>query len=179
MIHRDIKPENVILQPIGGLKLLDIGVVRLPNIQDFPATAVPGTPSYMAPEMIEGQPGDERSDIFALGGDAVPDGQRRLSIWRSGGVLPSPLQPPARIDRRLAARSTGMAGSGAAAGDQSNAMNNASATSAGFSLPSISTVLSNVIRTPPFTSSTAFSTWVSLTRDPAGTMEVNRTLFVP
>ena len=67
MIHRDIKPENVILQPIGGLKLLDIGVVRLPNIQDFPATAVPGTPSYMAPEMIEGQPGDERSNIFALG----------------------------------------------------------------------------------------------------------------
>ena len=67
VIHRDIKPENVILQPNGGLKLLDLGVARLPNIPDFPAATVPGTPSYMAPELIEGQAGDERSDIFALG----------------------------------------------------------------------------------------------------------------
>lgn len=67
VIHRDIKPENVILQSGGGLKLIDLGVVRLPNIEDFPASTVPGTPSYMAPELIDGQPGDEKSDIFALG----------------------------------------------------------------------------------------------------------------
>jgi serine/threonine protein kinase len=67
VIHRDIKPENVILQPNGGLKLLDLGVARLPNIEDFPASTVPGTPSYMAPEQIEGAPGNEKSDIFALG----------------------------------------------------------------------------------------------------------------
>jgi serine/threonine protein phosphatase PrpC len=67
VIHRDIKPDNVILQPDGGLKLIDLGVARLPNIEDFPASTVPGTPSYMAPELIQGQPGDEKSDIFALG----------------------------------------------------------------------------------------------------------------
>jgi serine/threonine protein phosphatase PrpC len=67
VIHRDIKPENVILQPGCGLKLIDLGVARLPNIEDFPASTVPGTPSYMAPELIDGQPGDEKSDIFALG----------------------------------------------------------------------------------------------------------------
>ncbi|HBK04919.1 MAG TPA: hypothetical protein DDZ81_03535 [Acetobacteraceae bacterium] len=50
VIHRDIKPENVILQPNGGLKLLDLGVARLPNIEDFPASTIPGTPNYMAPE---------------------------------------------------------------------------------------------------------------------------------
>jgi len=67
VIHRDIKPENVMLQPDGGLKLLDLGVARLPNIEDFPASTVPGTPSYMAPELIEGQAGNEQSDIYALG----------------------------------------------------------------------------------------------------------------
>jgi serine/threonine protein phosphatase PrpC len=67
VIHRDIKPENVILQPGGGLKLIDLGVALLPHIADFPASNVPGTPSYMAPELIAGQQGDEKSDIFALG----------------------------------------------------------------------------------------------------------------
>jgi serine/threonine protein phosphatase PrpC len=67
VIHRDIKPDNVILLPNGGLKLIDLGVARLPNIDDFPASAIPGTPSYMAPELIAGQPGDEKSDIYALG----------------------------------------------------------------------------------------------------------------
>jgi len=66
IIHRDIKPENVILEP-GGLKLIDLGVARLPNLEAFPASDIPGTPTFMAPELFAGDPGDERSDIFALG----------------------------------------------------------------------------------------------------------------
>ena len=67
IIHRDIKPDNVILQPDGGLKLIDLGVARLPHLEDAPAVAAAGTPSYMAPELIAGDDGDERSDLFALG----------------------------------------------------------------------------------------------------------------
>jgi serine/threonine protein phosphatase PrpC len=67
IIHRDIKPDNVVLSPEGGFKLIDLGVVRLPRMEDFPAGDVPGTPSYMAPELFAGESGDELSDIFAVG----------------------------------------------------------------------------------------------------------------
>jgi serine/threonine protein phosphatase PrpC len=67
IIHRDIKPDNVILEPSGSLKLLDLGVARLPNIEEFPAENAPGTPSFMAPELLAGAPGEQKSDLFALG----------------------------------------------------------------------------------------------------------------
>jgi len=67
IIHRDIKPENVLLERDGGLRLIDLGVVRLPMLEDFAASDIPGTPSYMAPELFDGQPGDEFSDQYALG----------------------------------------------------------------------------------------------------------------
>jgi serine/threonine protein phosphatase PrpC len=67
IIHRDIKPDNVILENEGLLKLIDLGVVRVPGMEDFPPTDIPGTPAYMAPEMFSGEPGNETTDIYALG----------------------------------------------------------------------------------------------------------------
>lgn len=80
VIHRDIKPENVILEPGGGLKLIDLGVARLPHLEAAAAPEIPGTPSYMAPELFAGDPGDARSDLFALG----------VSLYRAftGGQYP-------------------------------------------------------------------------------------------
>jgi serine/threonine protein kinase len=54
VIHRDIKPDNVLLLKDGGLRLIDLGVARLPQLEDFPAEDIPGTPSYMAPELFAG-----------------------------------------------------------------------------------------------------------------------------
>ncbi len=67
IIHRDIKPDNIILLKNGGLRLVDLGVARTPQLEDFPAPDIPGTPSYMAPELFAGAAGDEMSDLFALG----------------------------------------------------------------------------------------------------------------
>ena len=80
IIHRDIKPDNVILEPSGRLRLVDLGVARLPELEDISTSHAPGTPSYMAPELFAGASGDERSDQFALG----------VTIYRSfsGGAYP-------------------------------------------------------------------------------------------
>ena len=67
IIHRDIKPDNVILEGDGSLKLIDLGVVRVPGLEDVPSEDIPGTRAYMAPEMLAGEPGNEATDIYALG----------------------------------------------------------------------------------------------------------------
>ncbi len=82
IIHRDVKPDNVLLVSGqgAGLKLLDLGVARLPGTEEEPGSNVPGTPSYMAPELFAGQPGDERSEVYAYG----------VTLYRmfSGGQYP-------------------------------------------------------------------------------------------
>jgi len=67
IVHRDIKPDNVILEGGGSLKLVDLGIVRVPGLENFPSEEIPGTPAYMAPEMFDGEPGNEATDIYALG----------------------------------------------------------------------------------------------------------------
>ena len=67
IIHRDIKPDNVILEAGGSLKLVDLGVVRVPGLEEFPPENIPGTQAYMAPEMFAGEAGNEATDIYALG----------------------------------------------------------------------------------------------------------------
>jgi serine/threonine protein kinase len=68
VIHRDIKPDNVILTSDGGLRLIDLGVARVPRLEDLASAEIPGTASFMAPELFQGRSaGDEATDIFALG----------------------------------------------------------------------------------------------------------------
>jgi serine/threonine protein phosphatase PrpC len=67
IVHRDIKPDNVMLESDGSLKLLDLGVVRVPGLEVSPPEEIPGTPAYMAPEMFDGEPGNEATDLYALG----------------------------------------------------------------------------------------------------------------
>lgn len=67
VVHRDIKPDNVMLTGDGGLKLIDLGVARLPRVEDFHGDEIPGTPGFMAPEQFAGNAGDELTDQFALG----------------------------------------------------------------------------------------------------------------
>ncbi len=67
IIHRDIKPDNVMLDRNGQAMLLDLGIVRLPGLEDGARGDIPGTRAYMAPEMLAGEAGNEATDLFALG----------------------------------------------------------------------------------------------------------------
>jgi eukaryotic-like serine/threonine-protein kinase len=70
VVHRDLKPENILITAEGQPVILDFGLAltqdgRRVTYANLSATA--GTPDYMAPEQIEGQRGDARTDVYAVG----------------------------------------------------------------------------------------------------------------
>jgi serine/threonine protein kinase/tetratricopeptide (TPR) repeat protein len=78
--HRDIKPGNIRVTPDGRVKILDFGLAKSTDerqnasaIDEAPTMAVTspgtvlGTPAYMSPEQVRGEPGSTRSDLWAFG----------------------------------------------------------------------------------------------------------------
>jgi serine/threonine-protein kinase len=97
MVHRDIKPENVMIREDGVVKVLDFGIAkRTSAIVEVGSTGGPqqptvtgqgmtvGTPCYMAPEQMRGEPLDGRADQFAWGVTAYELLSGELP-WVTGG----------------------------------------------------------------------------------------------
>src|SRR5262249_55665073 len=77
IVHRDVKPDNIFLHRDDKgetVKVVDFGIAKLMEtsgsleIKDLTASGgIIGTPTYMAPERLEGKPYDGRSDVYSLG----------------------------------------------------------------------------------------------------------------
>jgi predicted Zn-dependent protease len=76
VVHRDLKSANVVINRAGRPKVLDFGLAKRLRTSDWDVTrtqertdtgVVAGTLQYMAPELLRGDPGDTRSDVWALG----------------------------------------------------------------------------------------------------------------
>lgn len=66
IVHRDIKPANLMITPDTRVKITDFGIARISSSQLTQTGTVMGTPSYMSPEQVKGDPLDGRSDQFSL-----------------------------------------------------------------------------------------------------------------
>lgn len=69
IVHGDIKPANILLTPDGTVKLADLGLATLADPRAVPVEPgyVEGTPTYFAPEQIDGVRPSPQSDMYALG----------------------------------------------------------------------------------------------------------------
>jgi beta-lactam-binding protein with PASTA domain len=68
VIHRDIKPDNIFVLPDGRVKVADFGIARLPSSSTMTLEGqVIGTPGYMSPEQVKGEPVGPESDLFSSG----------------------------------------------------------------------------------------------------------------
>lgn len=111
VLHRDVKPENVVLVARGPepdfVKVVDFGVAKLSAGGQIRTSAVLGTPAYIAPEMLAGEPIDGRTDLYAVGimlwemivGQLPFPGTNQSVMMNSH--LHAPRRWPREIDRKL------------------------------------------------------------------------------
>ncbi|MCC8999558.1 MAG: serine/threonine protein kinase [Candidatus Contendobacter sp.] len=67
VIHRDIKPANILVRPDYTITLTDFGIAHVGGSELTQTGDVLGSPLYMAPEQLRGEPVDGRADLFAVG----------------------------------------------------------------------------------------------------------------
>lgn len=98
VIHRDLKPSNIMIEPSGGVKVMDYGIARSQHLEEVTTTRTfLGTASYGAPEIVQGT-SQPASDIYSLGviffemltGSVPFTGDTALAVIRHHSTTPPP-----------------------------------------------------------------------------------------
>jgi tRNA A-37 threonylcarbamoyl transferase component Bud32 len=99
VIHRDLKPGNILVTPLDEVKILDFGIAARLDRGDGEKVSISGTPFYMAPEQIQGEPPTPATDIYAFGATAFHLATGRPP-FHTGNVINDHLKktPPDPID---------------------------------------------------------------------------------
>jgi len=111
IIHRDIKPANLLISHSGDIKITDFGLAQFEGSPSVTMQGmVVGTPAYLAPEVVAGQPSDVRCDLYAVGvtlyemmtginpflADSISE-----TLSRVMNVKPTPLEGVSQITQEL------------------------------------------------------------------------------
>jgi hypothetical protein len=93
IIHRDIKPDNVILDKRGRPFLMDFGIAKTGDSLVKTQTGfILGSPAYLSPEQLRGQPLDGRTDVYSLG----------VTLYQMlAGIIPYRTENMSALARRL------------------------------------------------------------------------------
>merc|ERR1719408_127838 len=67
IVHRDVKSLNLLLTESGVVKVGDFGVSRQMSDQTICLNSFYGTPLYLSPELVEGRPYSQTTDVWSLG----------------------------------------------------------------------------------------------------------------
>jgi tRNA A-37 threonylcarbamoyl transferase component Bud32 len=94
VIHRDLKPGNILVTPDHEVKILDFGIAARLDRGDGEKVSISGTPFYMAPEQIQGQPPTPATDSYAFGATAFHLATGRPP-FHTGNVIDAHLNTPA------------------------------------------------------------------------------------
>lgn len=111
VVHRDATPHNVFVTYDGQVKIVDFGIAKVEDGERTRTGVLKGKVPYMAPEQIDGEPVDRRTDVFAVGAMLwhAATGQR---LWKGlsdvqvmtrvhTGTVPSPREINRLVPEKL------------------------------------------------------------------------------